>query len=138
MSRPEPCACRLSNESYIELPCNKVSAAVAARLNLDLQGVITAFNQRAAAWWQSVLDEPHSFSKPVYQLGLSGVEASNVEAAGAISLVGSSVSVLGPLINMAAAKVGDGFCCRVNVSDLSVHCLQQGRWTVPGHVVHAA
>jgi hypothetical protein len=87
-------------------------------LNFDLRGVVTAFNQRAAAWWQSVLDEAHSFSKPVYQLGLQGVEVSNVEASGAISLAGSSVPVLGPMLNMAAAKVGDGFCCRVKVSNL--------------------
>jgi hypothetical protein len=109
---------RLASGSYIELPCNEITAAAATRLYLDRQRVITTFNQKAAAWWQTVLNEPLSFLKPVYQLGLGGVQASNVELAGAVSLDGDSLSVMGVFVSMAAGKVGDGICCRVNVSGM--------------------
>ncbi|WIA15052.1 hypothetical protein OEZ85_001752 [Tetradesmus obliquus] len=83
---------RLANGSYIELPCNEIP---------DQQGrksIAALFNTAAKEWWDSVLAEPHSFSKPVYLLGLDGAaltdtDPSNVEASGIVQLRRGSMAV---------------------------------------------
>lgn len=96
---------RLANGSHIELPCNEVTGEALGRLNL-------LFNQAARQWWDSVVAEPDSFTKPVYHIGQSGSLASNVEANGAIALTRGD-------INMTSTVVFSGLgyvCYAVNVS----------------------
>ncbi|WIA18401.1 hypothetical protein OEZ85_009862 [Tetradesmus obliquus] len=95
---------RLANGSHIELPCNEVTGEALGRLNL-------LFNQAARQWWDSVVAEPDSFTKPVYYIGQSGSLASNVEANGAIALTRGD-------INMTSTVVFSGLgyvCYAVNI-----------------------
>jgi hypothetical protein len=100
-----PTACRLVNGSHIELPCNEVTGPEQA-------AIAAAFDTEARKWWKSVLDEPHSFTKPVFQLGLGGWKASNVEASGAIEL--SRGDVL--LSSFANFQDTGRVCWNINVS----------------------
>lgn len=97
--------CRM-NGTHIEKPCNEVrdphKSSIAAR-----------FDAEAAAWWQSVVAEPDSFTKPVYQLGLQGEEASNVEAEGAVQITRGSVTVSS---RANYTRVGDNVCMKATVS----------------------
>ncbi|WIA18227.1 hypothetical protein OEZ85_009698 [Tetradesmus obliquus] len=93
------------NGTHIEKPCNEVrdphKSSIAAR-----------FDAEAAAWWQSVVAEPDSFTKPVYQLGLQGEEASNVEAEGAVQITRGSVTVSS---RANYTRVGDNVCMKATL-----------------------
>jgi hypothetical protein len=77
------------------------------------------FSEAAEAWWNSVVAEPHSFTKPVYLLGLPGFaipadEPSNVEASGIVSLRRGGSMVLSSTVNF--TSVGDFGCWKIRVS----------------------
>jgi hypothetical protein len=94
------------NGTHIEKTCNEVR-------DPSRQSIAARFNTEAEAWWQSVVAEPHSFTKPVYQLGLEGEEASNVEAQGAVQITRGSVYVSS---RANYTRVGDNVCMKANVS----------------------
>jgi hypothetical protein len=87
--------CRFVNGSHIELPCNEVQQPEQSKL-------AAMFDRRAQSWWASVLRELDSFAKPVYQLGLPGAAASNIEGSGLIEMTRAGVRVEGPLIKAIA------------------------------------
>ncbi|WIA22268.1 hypothetical protein OEZ85_004589 [Tetradesmus obliquus] len=100
---------RLANGSHIELPCNEVTD------NQGRANISALFDTAAAAWWDSVVAEPHSFTKPVYQLGLGGaamaeIDPSNVEASGIVQLQRGSMA-LNSVVNFTA--VNDFGCWKI-------------------------
>jgi hypothetical protein len=97
-------ACRLVNGSHIELPCSEVTGAAQRR-------IAATFDSQARSWWASVLAEPHSFTKPVFQIGLGGWKASNVEASGAIEMSRGDVW----LASLAEFSSTGRVCWKVNV-----------------------
>jgi hypothetical protein len=102
---------RLAGGSHIELPCNEVADEDTGRIS-------TLFSQVARQWWDSVVAEQDSFTKPVYYIGQPGALASNIEASGAIAIARGD-------INMTANVVfkGMGYACySVNVSPGSTGC----------------
>lgn len=106
-SSDQLCVCfrRFANGSHIELPCNEVTGA-------QQRTIAAAFDKQARQWWASVVAEPHSFTKPVFQLGLGGWKASNVEASGAIEISRGDV-LLSSFANFSdAGRV----CWDINVS----------------------
>jgi hypothetical protein len=94
------------NGTHIEKPCNQV-------LNPAGSALAARFNAEAEAWWGSVVAEPDSFTKPVYLLGLSGEEASNVEAQGAVQITRVSVAMTSRALY---SKVRDNVCMEAKVS----------------------
>jgi hypothetical protein len=81
--------------------------------------VAARFNAAAEAWWNSVVAEPHSFTKLVYVLGLPGFarpanEPTNVEASGIIQLRRGGSMVLNSIVNY--TSVGDFGCWKIRVS----------------------
>lgn len=95
----------MTNGSHIELPCNEVEGAAQRR-------IADAFNTQARKWWASVVAEPHSFTKPVFQIGLGGWKASNVEASGVVEM--SRGDVL--LASFANFSDTGHVCWNINVS----------------------
>jgi hypothetical protein len=97
---------RLVGGSHIELPCNEVTGD-------DAKRVSTLFSQAARQWWDSVVAEQDSFTKPVYYIGLQpGSLASNVEANGAIAIARGDVNLTSTVIFQGMGYV----CYSVNVS----------------------
>jgi hypothetical protein len=77
------------------------------------------FNEAAEAWWNSVIAERHSFTKPVYLLGLPGFarpadEPTNVEAAGIVALRRGGSMVLNSIVNF--TSIDDYGCWKIRVS----------------------
>jgi hypothetical protein len=75
------------------------------------------FSEAAESWWNSVVAEPHSFTKPVYLLGLPGFarpenEPTNVEASGIFALRRGGSMVLNSIVNF--TSVEDFVCCRIH------------------------
>jgi hypothetical protein len=102
---------QLSNGSHIELPCNEVRGE-------EFRRVSTKFSQVARQWWNDVVAEPTSFTKPVYNIGQAGTLASNVEASGAIAIARGDINMTAN-VNFR----GMGYACfSVNVScNVSTH-----------------
>jgi hypothetical protein len=98
--------CRFVNGSYIELPCNEVTGPEQA-------AIAAAFDKEAQKWWDSVVAEPHSFTKQTFQLGLGGWNASNVEASGAFEISRGKVLITKPA-NF--TQIGGRICIKINVS----------------------
>jgi hypothetical protein len=96
--------CRI-NGTHIEKPCNEV-------LDPSRQPMADRFGAEAEAWWNSVVAEPHSFTKPVYQLGFEGQEASNVQAQGAVQISRGSVTVDS---RANYTRFGDNVCMKAQV-----------------------
>jgi hypothetical protein len=86
--------------------------------------IASAFDIQARQWWSSVVAEPHAFTKPVFQIGLGGWKASNVEASGAIEM--SRGDVL--LASFANFSNTGHVCWNVNVSDLRMNKGWDGLW----------
>jgi hypothetical protein len=103
------------NGTHIEKPCNEV-------LDPSRQPMADRFSAEAEAWWNSVVAEPHSFTKPVYQLGFEGQEASNVQAQGAVQITRGSVTVDS---RASYKRFGDNVCMKAKVS-ISVQELPTG------------
>jgi hypothetical protein len=94
------------NGTHIEKPCNQL-------LDPSRSAIAARFNGEAEAWWNSVVAEPDSFTKTVYQLGLKGEEASNVEAQGAVQITRGSVTLTSRALYR---QVGDNVCMKAKVS----------------------
>jgi hypothetical protein len=82
------------------------------------------FSAEAEDWWNSVVAEPHSFTKPVYQLGFEGLEASNVQAQGAVQISRGSVTVDS---RANYTRFGDNVCMKAQVSSsaASSNCVEE-------------
>jgi cellulase/cellobiase CelA1 len=105
-------SCRLANGSHVELPCNEVTHEQTRR------DIASLFSKAAEAWWNSMVAEPHSLTKPVYLLRLGGAAAaenhpSNVEASGIAQMRRGSMA-LDSVVNYTA--VGDYGCWKIRVS----------------------
>lgn len=106
---PANCAAaarRFTGDSRVELPCNAVTGP-------EQQRIAALFDSKAQLWWGSVVAEPHSFTKLVFQLGLNGEAASNVETAGAIQLTRGNVHIKGSAVNF--TDTGDKACMQLQV-----------------------
>uniref|UniRef100_A0A383VC43 Sulfatase N-terminal domain-containing protein n=1 Tax=Tetradesmus obliquus TaxID=3088 RepID=A0A383VC43_TETOB len=97
---------KFTGDSRVELPCNAVTGP-------EQQRIAALFDSKAQLWWGSVVAEPHSFTKLVFQLGLNGEAASNVETAGAIQLTRGNVHIKGSAVNF--TDTGDNACMQLQV-----------------------
>lgn len=75
----------------------------------------------ARTWWQSLVSDPHSFSKPTFLLGLNGWSVTNILPDGAHERTPGHVELL-PNGAAGFSKVGDSMCFSINVSGLCVLC----------------
>jgi hypothetical protein len=106
-------ACRFAGDSNIELPCNEVTGP-------EQQRIAAMFDSKAQLWWSGIVAEPHSFTKLVFQLGLNGERASNIEMAGAIQLTRGNVHIKGSAVNF--TDTGDRVCCQLQVRRFAALC----------------
>jgi hypothetical protein len=83
----------------------------------EQQRIAAMFDKHAQLWWSSVVAEPFSFTKLVFQLGLNGERASNIETAGAIQLTRGNVHIKGSAVNF--TDTGDRVCCQLQVRHFS-------------------
>jgi hypothetical protein len=91
----------------VELPCNEVHGAEKAAIAAKVEAA-------ARTWWASLLAEPHSFSKPTFQLGMPGWAVTNVLPDGAHERTPGRVELL-PNGAAGFSRVGDSMCFAVNV-----------------------
>ncbi|KAF6257012.1 alkaline-phosphatase-like protein [Scenedesmus sp. NREL 46B-D3] len=103
---------RLSGGSHIELPCNEVTSD-------ELSRVSTLFSRAARRWWSSVVAEPTSFTKIVYNIGQAGTLASNVEASGAIAIERGDVNVTSNVIFKGLGHA----CVSVNIATRGMYAV---------------
>ncbi|WIA37699.1 hypothetical protein OEZ86_014587 [Tetradesmus obliquus] len=89
------------NGSHIELPCNEVPQPQAAAIAAE-------FAAAARAWWAGIAAAPHSFTKPVFQVGLQSWNVTNVLAQGAHEISGMSAGNVRVLPNALAGFVEAG------------------------------
>ncbi|WIA17485.1 hypothetical protein OEZ85_014324 [Tetradesmus obliquus] len=92
---------RFQNGSHIELPCNEVPQPQAAAIAAE-------FAAAAGAWWAGIAAAPHSFTKPVFQVGLQSWNVTNVLAQGAHEISGNSAGNVRVLPNALAGFVEAG------------------------------
>lgn len=99
---------RIQGDSHIELPCNEV-------LGEEKERAAKKLSDAARAWWQSLLKDQHSFSKPAFQLGLNGWSVTNILPDGAHERTPGRVELL-PNGAAGFSTVGDSMCFSINVS----------------------
>jgi hypothetical protein len=78
---------RMRDGNHMENACTEVSEPAASQLRQRMEAA-------ARGWWKSLLQEPHSFSKPVYYLGWRGSEVSSLPAEGAYVRTSDAVQLL--------------------------------------------
>lgn len=125
------CVFKLSNGSHVEQRCSKLSGA-------ERRNISALFSQAARRWWDSVVLETTSFTKPVFQIGWRGMLASNIEGSGAIALSRGTINV-----TSVATFKGLGYVCySVNVSctcslyQHTVACITAVQLPRSSHVLH--
>lgn len=101
------CAHRLTNGSHVELLCNEVKGLEGRRLAKQLASA-------AQRWFDSLVAEPHSFTKPMFYLGLETWTVSNIIAEGAHERTPGSIKLFA---NGASGfrDLGDRMCFKVEV-----------------------
>jgi hypothetical protein len=98
---------RFRNESHVELPCNEVRGPQAAQLAHTLSSA-------ARSWWQSLVEDASSFTKPTYYLGMGSWRVTNMLADGAHERTPGNITLLA---NGATGfrAVGDRMCFKAKV-----------------------
>ncbi len=98
---------RIEGQSHIELPCNEITGE---------QGSTLAAQAAAAArrFWSDMVSSPHSFTKPVFQLGLGDWSVTNIMPDGAFERTPGRVERL-PNGAAGFSRVGDSICFAINV-----------------------
>jgi hypothetical protein len=105
------CCClllgRFQNESHVELPCNEVPEPQASTL-------AHIMSSAARAWWQSLVADSSSFTKPTYYLGLGKWRVTNMLADGAHERTPGKITLLA---NGATGfrAAGDRMCFKTKV-----------------------
>ncbi|WIA17400.1 hypothetical protein OEZ85_014256 [Tetradesmus obliquus] len=98
---------RFQNESHVELPCNEVPEPQASTL-------ANIMSNAARAWWQSLVADSSSFTKPTYYLGMGKWRVTNMLADGAHERTPGNITLLA---NGAAGfrAPGDRMCFKSKV-----------------------
>ncbi|WIA37621.1 hypothetical protein OEZ86_014523 [Tetradesmus obliquus] len=98
---------RFQNESHVELPCNEVPEPQASTL-------ANIMSNAARAWWQSLVADSSSFTKPTYYLGMGKWRVTNMLADGAHERTPGNITLLA---NGAAGfrAPGDRMCFKTKV-----------------------
>ena len=97
----------INENNHIEGDCNIYSSA-------DAKSLIETAKVAAASWWEGLVAEPHSFSKPTFYLGFSGQTETNVLVDGAFDRPAGRV-VVQPSGASGFSRVGDYVGFKVQV-----------------------
>jgi hypothetical protein len=97
--------------SHIELPCNEVTGEEGRHL-------AKLMSDAARAWWKSIVQDPDSFTKPVFYLGLSGWSVTNFLPDGAHDRTPGRVTLLANGAH-GFSSVGDRLCFATQVGEHS-------------------